>query len=320
MPRRNRYKKKRQRKGRRRNYGQSRGWERAVLNNPIQTRRLRFFNSSANYEFGTGFGYLVARDLINCVLGYSDFTASDQAVCIAQSVKLIEIKMYYCSLSTGLGNDGEILVLSWLGNRSPEQRITARGTLFKPASIRSRPKPNTNAAFWWSVEDPESYSTILCHFQCPANTIIDVTFQYAMDEASATGSGVCTVSDPGAAGIWYAALDNCKIDGTVYNLYLLPDGNGNIIITDPAPVKDFRETNSERSLVRWNTYVHHRSFHSAFTKTLQSLGNVKYFKAEEVREDSTDKLEELMDEITDMRELIVSLSTRFPGTPPRRIF
>lgn len=180
---------------------------------PICSRNLRYVASQGV----TGVD-VTARCLLNLVLATS--TATTLAINVYESVRIQHVSMYHVPSSTAsFGAVTEELILNWRGERSPDTRISDRGTLSHPACIKSRPPRESLAAFW--ITNQSNLDTVLFNITSPQFSIIDVSLAFTIGDGttrSVTLNGAGTVT-----GIAYAALDNAIAAGTVGADFLRPD-------------------------------------------------------------------------------------------------
>ncbi len=180
---------------------------------PICGRSLRYIAAAAV----TGVD-ITARCLLNLVLAGN--TATSTAVNVYEAVKINMVSMYHVPSSTAnFGATTEELVLNWRGERSPDERISDRGTLSHPACIKSRPPRDSLAAFW--ITNQSNIDTVLFNLTMPQFAIIDLSLSLTIGDGatrSVTLNGVSTVT-----GIIYAALNNAIAAGTVGADSLVPD-------------------------------------------------------------------------------------------------
>jgi hypothetical protein len=128
--------------------------------------------------------------------------------------------MYFVPTSTGgFGTVAEELQLNWRGERSPDVRLSDRGTLSHPACIKSRPPKDSLAQFW--VTNQSNIDTVLFSISCPATTVLDL--QLALTIGDGTTRNVTLTAVGATTGIEYAHLDNAIAAGTVGGRVISPD-------------------------------------------------------------------------------------------------
>jgi len=128
--------------------------------------------------------------------------------------------MYHVpSSTTNFGAVSEELILTWRGERSPDTRISDRGTLSHPACIKSRPPKESLSAFW--ITNQSNLDTVLFSLTMPQFAIIDMSLIFTIGDSTTRS---CTLQAVGTVtGIAYAALNNAISAGTVGADSLRPD-------------------------------------------------------------------------------------------------
>jgi len=190
---------------------------------PKLTRNLRYIctNVISNID-------ITGRCLLNLVVATN--TATTTAINVYEAVRVLQVNLYFApSSSTGFGITADELILNWRGERSPDTRLTDRGTVSHPSCIKSRPPPESLAAFW--VTNQSNIDTVLFNLTCPAYTIIDLSLCMTLGDGvtrSITLSAVGTTT-----GIEYMSLDNAVAAGTVGGNLIDPDSLTNQTVATP---------------------------------------------------------------------------------------
>ncbi len=200
-------------------------------------------------------GYITVHSLLNTVLAYYNI-ASASAIGIMSSVRLRRVRMYYASSSSGsLGTDAAEIELTWLGQRGPEVKWTARGIPARPACIDSEPPEGSYADMWWNSQD--SIDQILFNFMIPQYGVMDITYDFTLAEGD-NGGLIVNVTNPAVTGIVYGALDNATTSASLYNLYLRPDASFYAAITDPSgPMQKAAKRREELREQMLDDYISH---------------------------------------------------------------
>lgn len=174
---------------------------------PIQTRVIRYITGSQQVDQG-----ITPRMLLRQLVSVT--SAQTAAVAIIGSVKLKRVSMYFVPSTNDFDTSANVVSLNWTGIlNSPETLITDRGTATVPACIKVVPPPNSQAGFWF---DPNStgFTSDLFVINCPANTVIDIEFDYVIvDGAAHTGTLTAAAS---LTGVIIATMVNATD--------LVPDG------------------------------------------------------------------------------------------------
>lgn len=217
------------RKGRRRNFKKRRGKGNFKTNiipritvKPKQTRQIPYYVTS-----GVDEGPITCRCLLNlCLSGVNTSTAATN---LYESVRIKWIELFYApDPDNSIGNSTEHVVLSWKGNRSPDTRVVARGTLSMPARIKMRPPKESMAAFW--ANNTGNLDDLLCLVTVPTNGFIIISIECVIGDGA---TRTCVIVDPGLTGVGYAALDNAIVAGTVGQERIQPDGLTYFNMTTP---------------------------------------------------------------------------------------
>jgi hypothetical protein len=180
---------------------------------PKLTRNIRYLagSSIANVD-------ITGRCLLNLVLATN--TATTTAVNVFEAVKVLNISMYYVPSSTAnFGSSAEELILNWRGDRSPDTRLSDRGTLNHPSCIKSRPPRDSLAGFW--ITNLSNIDSVLFNVTVPAGTIIDVGLMMTIGDGVTRSVVLAAVGS--TTGIEYMHLDNAIAAGTVGGRTLAPD-------------------------------------------------------------------------------------------------
>jgi hypothetical protein len=128
--------------------------------------------------------------------------------------------MYFVPTSTGgFGTTADELQLNWRGERSPDIRLSDRGTISHPACIKSRPPKDSLAQFW--ITNQSNLDTVLFSFSAPALTILDIQLSMTIGDGATRSVTLTAVGSN--TGIQYAHLDNAIAAGTVGPRLLIPD-------------------------------------------------------------------------------------------------
>ncbi len=190
---------------------------------PKCTRSLRYFCSApiANID-------ITGRCLLNLVVATN--TATTTAVNVYEAVRLLSISMYYVpSSANNFGVAAEELILNWRGERSPDTRLSDRGTLSHPACIKSRPPVDSMAAFW--VTNQSNIDNVLFNLSAPLGTIIDLSLCMTIGDGTTRSITLSAVGT--TTGIEYMSLDNAIAAGTVGGLNIDPDSLTNQNVATP---------------------------------------------------------------------------------------
>lgn len=190
---------------------------------PVCTRSFRYYATSAVTAID-----ITGRCLLNLVIATN--TANTTGINVYEGIRLQRISMYYIPSSVdGLGNQSAELVLNWRGERSPDTRLSDRGSLSHPACIKSVPPKDSLADFW--VTNQSNIDTVLFNLSAPANSIIDINLAMVIGDGA---TRTVTLSGVGSnSGIEYLPLDNAVAAGTVGGRVLAPDSLTTQTVTIP---------------------------------------------------------------------------------------
>ena len=126
-------------------------------------------------------------------------------------------------------NFGTSISLTWTGDRSNDEKKTAYGTVDSVAEISMAPPEKSLAGFWGTTFDSD-LNTDLFRLDCPANTVIDICFQYVLGDSN---TKTVVVNAPSFNGVGYAHLNNATTTGGVGSNLLVPQGVTLLTITTP---------------------------------------------------------------------------------------
>ncbi len=190
---------------------------------PECTRVLRYYATTAVSSID-----ITGRCLLNLIIATS--TATTTAINVYEAMRITRVSMYFVPSSTGgFGNQADELVLNWRGERSPDVRMSDRGTLSHPACVKSVPPPESLAAFW--VTNQGNIDSVLFNISCPAATIIDVGLAMTIGDGNTRSVTLAAVGT--TTGIEYLHLDNATSAGTVGGRVLAPDSLTTQNVTTP---------------------------------------------------------------------------------------
>jgi hypothetical protein len=180
---------------------------------PVTNRSMRYIANAgiANED-------ITARCLLNLVLASN--TATTLAINVYEAVKINLISLYHVPSSTAnFGAVTEELILNWRGERSPDVRISDRGTLSHPACIKSRPPKESLSSFW--ITNQSNLDNVLFNLTMPQFAIIDIALSLTIGDGTTRSVTLSAVGTD--TGIVYAALNNAIAAGTVGAESLRPD-------------------------------------------------------------------------------------------------
>lgn len=177
-----------------------------VVVQPVYQRTLRYISAAAESK---GTDTITVGSLLNTAfIAASAVTATP----LYGAVKLRQVRMYgtQASGSSGFANGS----ITWIGPRQPPKTVQASGTLTEPYKIVTNPPKGSYAAMWYSGGPDivsETGNPTLFEVQCSAGSVLDVTFDFTLNDGDVTANNVTIVA--GTAGVLYM---NSHLDNTNY--------------------------------------------------------------------------------------------------------
>jgi len=174
---------------------------------PIYTRVIRYIAVSAINKQA-----FKPSDLLKMMLITVNTSAT--AYEIMQAIRLRRISIYFVASTGDFGSTSSYIDFAWSGGtNAPDNLITDRGTATQPACIKVKPPRGTIADMWFDANST-AYGNTLFSISCPADTIIDIDFEWIQSNANSA-----TVTLSGAASTTGGALLELFVNK------LIPDGS-----------------------------------------------------------------------------------------------
>jgi hypothetical protein len=161
---------------------------------PNDVKQFPIFNRVIRYvTTGTVTGYTwTARDLLWSMVWATN--AGAQTMLLQRSVRLRRVSMYFVPSTGDFGASTAVLNFSWIGtSNAPDNLIIDRGTATMPACIKTRPIPDSQSGFWYNVNST-GLTNGLFVISCPANTVIDIEYEFVLTTAATTNAAVLSVN------------------------------------------------------------------------------------------------------------------------------
>jgi hypothetical protein len=145
-------------------------------------------------------GLITRYDVLNFLLsGFS----TNSCYRVAGSVRVNMISLWLSSAASG----NQALSITWDCVAAPFViKSSEQMGLARPAHVVSRPPKNSSAS-WWSVTGSNESDNLFL-LNCPAGTVIDVSFSYClMDPQSQSHVNIATSQTPTFGAIYRAPLN-----------------------------------------------------------------------------------------------------------------